>query len=398
MSHVDEGALHAYLDGALEEYPTGEARRIRAHLERCEACAQALARARTLRDEADLLLAMPNVDVSPPPLEELRTLARSAAESERASRRGVPLYRLGWAASVVLALGVGWMLRGGVPEVSAPPVAEAVNPSDVGAAQQEARRLARAQESAGPGVVNATPGVPAGRQERQVAEAVPPAPMPESPAALDVATTEDLVYAELDDAEEAAADLAEMALAAGGAGEPDPPMVPAVTPEPGVGLAADANTAVVAQAPLEAPTEAERDDAPASSDRTALSARSAQVSSALQIEGFTSRERESRRASAADASEPGSLVVPGLEVVSIVWREEGVVPAGVRVLQRLGDGGQLELIHLPAGFDPGSVEAAGAGVGELVVPRDQGWLIMRGPLAEDEFRSMLERMDAPAPQ
>ena len=26
MSHVDEGALHAYLDGALDEYPPAEAR------------------------------------------------------------------------------------------------------------------------------------------------------------------------------------------------------------------------------------------------------------------------------------------------------------------------------------------------------------------------------------
>ena len=33
MSHVDDGALHAYLDGALEEYPIAEARRVREHLE-----------------------------------------------------------------------------------------------------------------------------------------------------------------------------------------------------------------------------------------------------------------------------------------------------------------------------------------------------------------------------
>ena len=42
MSHIDEGALHAYLDGALDSYPAAEATRIREHLESCAACAARL--------------------------------------------------------------------------------------------------------------------------------------------------------------------------------------------------------------------------------------------------------------------------------------------------------------------------------------------------------------------
>ena len=42
MSHVDEGALHAYLDGALDEYPAAEGRRVREHLDLCPECAERL--------------------------------------------------------------------------------------------------------------------------------------------------------------------------------------------------------------------------------------------------------------------------------------------------------------------------------------------------------------------
>ena len=56
MSHVDKGALHAYLDGALDEYPAADAERIREHLDRCAECADRLCSGRKVgRDAADLL-------------------------------------------------------------------------------------------------------------------------------------------------------------------------------------------------------------------------------------------------------------------------------------------------------------------------------------------------------
>ena len=409
MSHVDEGALHAYLDGALEEYPTGEARRIRAHLERCERCARALADARKSRDEADLLLAIPQVDVSAPPLEELRTLARSDAEPVKAPPRGLRLYRFGWAASVVLALGVGWMLRGGVPEASRPSVTEALSPSGAPAVGEE-RGGSLAEVPAGASAERAQVDVamdeapvasvaeaPPARQEGRMAEAVPAETTLPEPPGMD-ATVVEMAEIDVSEAEEALADMADLDLIEERSVPAESLTAPAGAPDVGVGaLAAEEEVMVADATGAGEPDEAAGGSVPAAPERSALAARSAGVSSALQVEGFTARERESQRVSADDVAEPGSLVVPGLEVVSIVWREEGVVPAGVRVLQRLPDGGSLELIHLPAGFDPGAVEPAASGTGELVVPRDQGWLILRGPLSEEEFRSLLERMDAPVP-
>src|SRR5690606_40448253 len=77
MSHVHEGALHAYLDGALDELPAGEARRVRMHLERCGTCRQRLERERAVRSEAEAILAGARPSVDLPTLEELRLLAES---------------------------------------------------------------------------------------------------------------------------------------------------------------------------------------------------------------------------------------------------------------------------------------------------------------------------------
>ena len=111
MSHVDEGTLHAYLDGALEEYPALEARRVRDHLDTCPACRERLAAERGIRDEAASILALATPHVEAPTLEELRAYARAAAT--RRPLVGRRTQWLGWAASLVLALGTGWMLRGG---------------------------------------------------------------------------------------------------------------------------------------------------------------------------------------------------------------------------------------------------------------------------------------------
>src|SRR5690606_5297442 len=69
MSHVDEGALHAYLDGALDEYPVAEARRIRAHLECCGPCIGRLEEERSVRERASAVLSAADAPVVMPPLE-----------------------------------------------------------------------------------------------------------------------------------------------------------------------------------------------------------------------------------------------------------------------------------------------------------------------------------------
>jgi anti-sigma factor RsiW len=81
MWHVDEGALHAYLDGALDEYPAPEARRVREHLETCAECAASLADERRVREEAQEILGLAAPSVEVPTFEELRAYVRSSSPS-----------------------------------------------------------------------------------------------------------------------------------------------------------------------------------------------------------------------------------------------------------------------------------------------------------------------------
>ena len=95
MSHVDDGMLHAYLDGALSAL---DAVRVERHVADCAACQQRLDAARVLVQRAARLLewASPPADRAAPPLAELRPYS--------APRWQVPV---AWAATIVIALGVG---------------------------------------------------------------------------------------------------------------------------------------------------------------------------------------------------------------------------------------------------------------------------------------------------
>lgn len=114
MKHIPDGDLHAYLDGALEYYPEGEANRIREHLDRCESCGARLAEESALRQRAAEILAEAGPgEVVAPPLEELRRQAvarQHGGGSAEAGGRPGRLWRLGWAASIVLAVGAGWVM------------------------------------------------------------------------------------------------------------------------------------------------------------------------------------------------------------------------------------------------------------------------------------------------
>ncbi len=119
MSHVDEGRLNEYLD-RLERPADGRAgawpdrAEIESHLAECGPCRVLLAEARHLRARASSLLdAAAPASTSLPPFADV--LAR-AGHTERRRRivRMNRLTALGWAATVVLAVGVGWIARGTV--------------------------------------------------------------------------------------------------------------------------------------------------------------------------------------------------------------------------------------------------------------------------------------------
>jgi hypothetical protein len=101
MPHIREEELHAYLDQALARLRCVE---IESHLAECTPCRTARDDIAALRDRTTAMLARlaPRRTI-PPPLADLRRRA-----AQRASRREQLRQRAAWAASVVVALGVGW--------------------------------------------------------------------------------------------------------------------------------------------------------------------------------------------------------------------------------------------------------------------------------------------------
>ena len=118
MPHVDEGTLHAYLDGEL---PSAERKALETHLAECASCRASLVEQRALIERASALLgAARPAERAAPPFEQLRP--RSPKRSPWRVRTPAA-----WAASIALALGLGYYLR--QPSVqsaaSAPPPPEA---------------------------------------------------------------------------------------------------------------------------------------------------------------------------------------------------------------------------------------------------------------------------------
>jgi len=397
MSHVDEGALHAYLDGALDEYPAAEARRVREHVETCAVCAERLADERRVRDDARAILDLAAPKVAIPTFEELRAYVR-AGESKRAAAGR--LYKMGWAASVVLALGTGWLLRGGP-----------IDPA-TGTFRAESGAPAPAPERAAVETATAAGQDAPEEIERDAAVEVPPsAPVPTEPAPAAAF-------------ERALADPAGVPPAAGRAVVTQAPAPQATGPAPDA--AAD-QLAAAARAPDDAPADTPVGGAAAFGGAAASLDSSPQLSAARIQERIDSAARaaESRRrvssdravTSALDAAAPasppamqraraanevqrdededsGSLVVPGLEVLDVLPVSEGTAFAGVRNLQRLENGDTLEVIHLPEGIDPSLLPPLTPGKSELVRPTPEGWLVMRARVTQAYLQQLLERLEA----
>jgi hypothetical protein len=157
MSHVDDGTLHAYLDGELSPV---EVERLEAHVTGCPVCRARLDEERALIDRASKLLGMavpPGPEREAPPLHQLR-------QPRVIGRRLV--IPLAWAATIVLALGLGYYAastsyRPGPQETVAQLAAQesVASPQDVAVTPQSAtaaaertaeRSLARRQEPAAP--------------------------------------------------------------------------------------------------------------------------------------------------------------------------------------------------------------------------------------------------------
>jgi len=104
MSHLPDGELTAYADGAYAP-ADADAHRIAAHLALCPDCRNRLEQAHALSARASEILAVAApAFVETPPFDQIR--ARATA------RRARSTFPLTWAATVILALGIGWFGRG----------------------------------------------------------------------------------------------------------------------------------------------------------------------------------------------------------------------------------------------------------------------------------------------
>jgi len=143
MPHLDDGLLNALLDHELDQ---AEAEAAEAHLASCPECRRLLEEIRALAGEADRLVGL--IEVPP----RRSAAAGSPATDARAAGRWQRWRTMAWAASVVLAAGLGWLAHGFPP---------ATPPAELG--EHTAAR-------------------PMADEPSTAAAAAPPAPAPQVPA------------------------------------------------------------------------------------------------------------------------------------------------------------------------------------------------------------------------
>src|SRR5438094_1956528 len=151
MSHVDDGTLHAYLDGELS--PT-ETQRVETHVVQCPACRTRLEEERALIARAAELLAR-----AAPPERELPAFRPGHAKPPVRFWWQVRL-PLAWAATVALALGIGTYL--GSDEQRAPEAEAARSTAAPPLARPEPPRqdLTRRETRVATGAARTAPAAP----------------------------------------------------------------------------------------------------------------------------------------------------------------------------------------------------------------------------------------------
>jgi hypothetical protein len=127
MRHVDDGAIHAWLDRQIAD-PV-ERSWIEEHVHECATCSARLAEERATLEQAEALLAAvaPAADAGRPAFEALVARARNSARRSAPAVPSMPstlrkwVIPASWAASLVLAVAIGWTARVLAPPDSASP-------------------------------------------------------------------------------------------------------------------------------------------------------------------------------------------------------------------------------------------------------------------------------------
>jgi hypothetical protein len=402
MPHVDDGTLHALLDGALRAEDPARADVVEAHLETCPDCRALRDHAAALRaGAADILRAL-EPDARPD-FQEVLTRAGHAADpageadgyaddhagapivagaAARPRGRARTTRAVAWAATIVLALGTGYLMRDLVgPEPTSRAVSDPDRPAteagdgtavETGAGRQDlARDLARADEE--PSVAEGRTALPEARPP-----AAPAAPAPQARAAMDATEA-----AEVTGAAGAAevATAAEEDVAIEGDTTLDIPAAPValagetVTPTVERTAAAAAPSRFVPQQATEAATATDRSIVLRGASVMATREDAMVGQARLETEGWTAATLAEARA----VMDGTVYVLPGAEIVRILVRNEEI-----RTLQRV-DGG-IELLvtqrHATDGGPLGAPVPAGAAGARLRADADAAEHAMRADAAE----------------
>jgi len=415
VRHVAEGELHAWLDGSLDQLGNERASEVREHLRSCTECQEELAVEEAFRARAIevLALAAPGA-VATPPFEALVERARVVpSEGPETRSRISRTARLGWAATVVIALGAGWMAR----ELGLRPSVDSEGVSTNGvtpALPRAAEPTVVAPTEAALGVA-AQPGSP---EREEVGElprrrSVPAAPPPETQGVpVAVAPTDAL--------ESAGAGAGSAKASAVTFAEVDPASLSgAVRIEP----LRDAPRDLPEVAPSAPPRRA-ADEQPTSGDhfsraRTASAVPRSEVLrqdwatspvvSGARVPAFgVDRARDSAGiqggaavTTEADPEEGVGLIVVDLPVLRVEWTEMSPGRPELRVLQRLASGDTLEIRFVRSGGaaadsvdDPLAPVVSAPlrqGWSQVVLVHRDGWLVARARLARDELELLVGR-------
>lgn len=411
MKHLDEGQLQAWLDRPRSGLGPREAGEIERHLRECEECARRLEELRDLADRADSILStVEPADARVPPFGEVEARSGRGGGARR-GRRG--LVALAWAASLVGAIGVGWLTnelqRGGRVAVESGPPEPAAVEAPSGA---PADAPSRAADTAGddPQVAEAAdtaePPAAAAAERRARTDQAAPAPATIAPTTF---AEPRVVRGRVTDEEGQPLASAQVVAGDGEAGS--------LTEEDGsfslelseALASADSGVSVTAEqigyaaatrriAPEEGDTVATefrlRERAVALDEMTVEAAPSAQAARAYrearQAEGASGGWRSLSRELAEAWAGFAVLTVPGLEVLAVEVGELEGAPA-VRVRQAVGPETVLTLVQrraqgaTPAVDQPDGVATASTRRGELLITGT-------APMPADSLRGLLSRI------
>ena len=428
-THLTEGELHAFLDGQVDVFGAVRAGEIRSHLDSCASCRDRLVVESAVHDRAAGIL---GTEVGPEML-GLASLAELQARAAHGSGgttapvggRGRLERRVtwGWAATVVLSLGIGYGVGAWGPErladpavgdVPAPPAAPAPVSADVPAvpANDPASVAANVVANAAMPPVDADAaslgGAPSGADESTAAPTTGTAPVEADRVAPMPPRDPRRTVAEVVPSLERVAPIQ----------EPEEPLAKALfgarpdSPDSAVALDSLAARSRMIEDRLDAlqsatPSPVLRDVAErvASSGSTRLSVDATPPTRLLRSDatGVPLGSGTPANPPLLESTVPGdvgsdvSLVLEGLTIDVLRWIEVWPGQQGLLSVQRFPDGRLVELrIAGPAVGDGAPVEPPPAertepieGWARAIAPLGSGWVALDGPLAVKELAALL---------